>query len=67
MRSCMRRTSWESVGPTGRMAWCKGDWDALLAFADKFLLGEPVDRTFDQFPAGVGETGTKGTRDQGIK
>jgi len=34
----------------------KGDWDALLAFADRFLLGKPVDRTFDQFPAGVGKT-----------
>jgi len=32
----------------------KGDWDALLAFADKFLLGKPVDRTFDQYPAGIG-------------
>ena len=29
----------------------QGDWDALLAFADKFLLGKPVDRKFDQFPA----------------
>jgi hypothetical protein len=28
----------------------KGDWDALLAFADKFLLGKPVDRRFDAFP-----------------
>ncbi len=31
----------------------QGDWDALLAFADKFLLGKPVDRTFDQYPPGV--------------
>jgi (4-O-methyl)-D-glucuronate---lignin esterase len=37
----------------------KGDWDALLAFADKFLLGKPVDRTFDQFPAGVGKTASR--------
>ncbi len=28
----------------------QGDWDALLAFADKFLLGKPVSRTFDHFP-----------------
>ncbi len=34
----------------------QGDWDALLAFADKFLLGKPVNRTFDQYPAGVGKT-----------
>jgi hypothetical protein len=36
----------------------QGDWDALLAFADKFLLGKPVDRTFDQYPPGVGIQGT---------
>lgn len=29
----------------------QGDWDALLAFADKFLLGKKVERPFDQFPA----------------
>jgi hypothetical protein len=29
----------------------KGDWDALLAFADKYLLSENVDRRFDQFPS----------------
>jgi hypothetical protein len=28
-----------------------GDWDALLGFADKFLLGKKVERRFDQFPA----------------
>jgi hypothetical protein len=28
----------------------QGDWDALLAFADKFLLGKKVERAFDQFP-----------------
>ncbi len=33
----------------------QGDWDALLAFADKFLLDKPVDRTFDQYPPGVGK------------
>jgi hypothetical protein len=30
----------------------QGDWDALLAFADKFLLDKPVDRTFDSYPKG---------------
>jgi hypothetical protein len=34
--------------PHGMIA---GDWDALLAFADKYLLGKPVDRKFDQFPS----------------
>ena len=29
----------------------QGDWDALLAFADKFLMGKPVSRRFDDFPA----------------
>ena len=29
----------------------QGDWDALLAFADKFLLGKNIERRFDQFPA----------------
>jgi len=28
----------------------QGDWDAMLAFADKFLLNKSVDRSFDQFP-----------------
>ncbi|HLK69427.1 MAG TPA: alpha/beta hydrolase family protein [Bryobacteraceae bacterium] len=28
----------------------QGDWDALLAFVDKFLLGKTVDRRFDSFP-----------------
>ncbi len=28
----------------------KGDWDAMLDFADKFLMGKEVDRSFDQFP-----------------
>ena len=35
--------------PHGMVA---GDWDALLAFADKFLLGKKIDRQFDQFPKG---------------
>jgi hypothetical protein len=29
----------------------QGDWDALLAFGDKFLMGKPVERKFDAFPA----------------
>jgi hypothetical protein len=29
----------------------QGDWDALLPFADKHLMGKPVERRFDQFPA----------------
>jgi hypothetical protein len=28
----------------------QGDWDALLSFADKFLLDKQVERRFDQFP-----------------
>jgi hypothetical protein len=32
----------------------QGDWDALLAFADKFLLAKPTTRTFDQYPPGIG-------------
>lgn len=32
----------------------QGDWDALLAFADKFLMGKQVDRTFDHWPPGIG-------------
>ena len=36
----------------------QGDWDALLAFADKFLLGKPVDRSFDQYPPGIGNQAT---------
>jgi hypothetical protein len=38
----------------------QGDWDALLAFADKFLLGKPVDRTFDSYPPGVGPSKSRG-------
>ena len=29
----------------------QGDWDALLAFADKFLLGKQIDRRFSEFPS----------------
>jgi hypothetical protein len=32
----------------------QGDWDALLAFADKWLLGKSVDRSFDTYPPGIG-------------
>jgi len=28
----------------------QGDWDALFAFADKFLMGKTVTRRFDEFP-----------------
>jgi hypothetical protein len=28
----------------------QADWDALLAFADKFLMGKSVTRRFDEFP-----------------
>jgi hypothetical protein len=28
----------------------QGDWDAMLAFADKYLLGKQVDRDFYTFP-----------------
>ena len=28
----------------------QGDWDAMLAFADKFLLGKKVERSFGVFP-----------------
>ena len=32
----------------------QGDWDALLAFGDKNLLGKPTTLTFDQYPPGMG-------------
>ena len=32
----------------------QGDWDALLAFGDKFLMGKPTTLRFDQYPAGMG-------------
>lgn len=37
----------------------QGDWDALLAFADKFLLGKQVDGTFDHYPSGVETQGSE--------
>jgi lysophospholipase L1-like esterase len=30
----------------------QGDWDALLAFGDKFLMGKPTALTFDRYPPG---------------
>jgi hypothetical protein len=32
----------------------QGDWDAMFAFADKFLMDKPTTRTFDQYPPGMG-------------
>ncbi len=32
----------------------QGDWDAMFAFADKFLMDKPTTLTFGQYPAGVG-------------
>ena len=32
----------------------QGDWDAMFAFADKFLMGKPTHVTFDQYPPGHG-------------
>jgi hypothetical protein len=32
----------------------QGDWDALLAFSDKFLMGKPTTLTFDKYPPGMG-------------
>jgi hypothetical protein len=32
----------------------QGDWDALLAFGDKFLMGKPTALTFDKYPQGIG-------------
>jgi len=32
----------------------QGDWDALLAFGDKFLMGKPTTLTFDKYPPGMG-------------
>jgi len=53
--------AYELFGATDRLgvSWAErphgmvqGDWDALLAFAHKFLLGNKVERRFDGFPAG---------------
>ena len=35
------------------------DWDGLLSFADKHLLGKRVSRAFDLFPADTEETANK--------
>jgi len=32
----------------------QGDWDAMFAFADEFLMGKPTTLTFDQYPPGMG-------------
>jgi hypothetical protein len=37
-----------------------GDWEAMLDFADIHLLGEPADRTFDEFPPQVPATQMSG-------
>lgn len=37
----------------------QGDWDALLAFGDKFLMGKPTTLTFDKYPAGIGPNAAK--------
>ena len=39
------------LSPGGNQGTGQGDWDALLAFADKFLLGKTITRRFDEFPA----------------
>jgi hypothetical protein len=31
----------------------QGDWDALLAFGDKFLMAQPTTLTFDKYPPGI--------------
>jgi Glycosyl hydrolases family 28 len=40
-----------------RHALTLADWTAALDFADKYLRGMPVDRTFDHFPAEVSAAG----------
>lgn len=32
----------------------QGDWDALLAFGNKFLMAKPTARTFDKYPPKIG-------------
>jgi hypothetical protein len=32
----------------------QGDWDAMFAFADEFLMDKPTTLTFDQYPPGMG-------------
>jgi hypothetical protein len=32
----------------------QGDWDAMFAFADQFLVGKPTTLTFNQYPPGMG-------------
>lgn len=42
-----------------RHGMVQGDWDALLSFADKFLLGKHVDKTFDHYPPDGGRMLTR--------
>jgi len=37
-----------------RHGMVQGDWDALLAFGDRFLMGRPTALTFDKYPPGIG-------------
>lgn len=37
----------------------QGDWDALLAFGDKYLMGKPTTLTFDKYPPGMGPNDPK--------
>jgi hypothetical protein len=37
----------------------QGDWDALFAFADKFLMGVPTTLTFNRYPPGMGPNNPK--------
>ena len=32
----------------------QGDWDAMFAFADEFLMDKPTTLTFDKYPPGMG-------------
>ena len=38
----------------------QGDWDALLAFGDKYLMNKSVTRAFDKYPAGIGPNAKDG-------
>jgi hypothetical protein len=37
----------------------QGDWDALLAFGDKYLMDKPTALTFDKYPPGMGPNDPK--------
>ena len=58
------KAAYELFGATDRLGvnWAErphgmveGDWDAMLAFADSYLLGKKTDRRFDQFPEGAAQ------------